>query len=53
MPPIHIIVRNGRATLKGVVASRNDSDLAYMAAHAVPGLFEVTNELRVENETAR
>ncbi len=53
VPPIHIIVRNGRATLKGVVASKNDSDLAYMAARAVPGLFEVTNELRVESETAR
>ena len=53
VPPIHIIVRNGRATLKGVVASKNDSDLAYTAARAVPGLFEVTNELRVENETAR
>ena len=53
VPPIHIIVKNGRATLKGVVASRNDSDLAYMAASGVPGLFEVTNELRVEGETAR
>jgi hyperosmotically inducible periplasmic protein len=53
IPPIHIIVRNGRATLKGVVASRNDSDLAYAAARGVPGLFEVTNELRVEGETAR
>ncbi len=53
VPPIHIIVRNGRATLKGVVASRNDSDLAYMAARGVPGLFEVTNELRVESEAAR
>ncbi len=53
VPPIHIIVRNGRATLKGVVASRNDSDLAYAAARGVPGLFEVTNELRVESEAAR
>jgi len=53
VPPIHIIVRNGRATLKGVVASRNDSDLAYTAARGVPGLFEVTNELRVESEAAR
>jgi len=53
VPPIHIIVRNGRATLKGVVASKADSDLAYAAARGVPGLFEVTNELRVENETAR
>jgi hyperosmotically inducible protein len=53
VPPVHIIVREGRATLKGVVASRNDSDLAYTAARGVPGLFEVTNELRVESEAAR
>ncbi len=53
VPPIHIIVRNGRATLKGVVASEHDRNLAYAAARGVPGLFEVTNELRVESETAR
>ena len=53
VPPIHIVVKSGRATLKGVVASRNDSDLAYAAARGVPGLFEVTNELRVEGEAAR
>ena len=48
MPPIHIIVSNGRATLKGVVASHMDSQLAYTAARQVSGLFEVRNELRVE-----
>jgi hyperosmotically inducible protein len=53
VPPIHIIVKNGRAALKGVVATRADADLAYTAARGVPGLFEVTNELRAENETAR
>jgi hyperosmotically inducible protein len=53
VPPIHIVVKNGRATLKGVVASRNDSDLAYLAARGVPGLFGVSNELRVEGGTAR
>lgn len=52
-PPIHIVVRNGRATLKGVVASESERDLAYAAARGVPGLFEVRNELRVENEAAR
>src|ERR1051325_10806749 len=31
-PPIHIIVSNGRVTLKGVVANQSDSDLAYIAA---------------------
>jgi hyperosmotically inducible protein len=46
--PIHIIVRNGRITLKGLVASQMDSQMAYMAARGVPGSFEVRNELVVE-----
>lgn len=50
VPPIHIIVRNGRLTLKGVVATESDSNLANIKARGVPGLFEVRNELRVENE---
>ena len=53
VPPIHIIVRNGRATLKGVVASQSDSQLAYTRARSVPGVFEVRNELRVENSDER
>ena len=53
VPPIHIIVRNGRATLKGVVANETDSQLANVAARGVPGVFEVTNELRVEKSEAR
>lgn len=48
VPPIHIIVKNGRATLKGVVATEGDKRLAYIKARSVPGLFEVKNELRVE-----
>jgi hyperosmotically inducible periplasmic protein len=50
VPPIHIIVRNGRLTLKGVVANEGDSNLANIKARGVPGLFEVRNELRVERE---
>ena len=53
VPPIHIIVKNGRATLKGVVATQQDAQLAYMKARSVPGLFEVKNELQVENARAR
>jgi hyperosmotically inducible periplasmic protein len=49
MPPIHIVVENSRATLKGVVASESESQVAYMTARQVPGLFEVRNELRVED----
>ncbi len=50
VPPIHIIIRNGRLTLKGVVANKNDSDLANIKARGVAGLFEVRNELRVEKD---
>ena len=53
VPPIHIIVRNGRVTLKGVVATETDSQLANTAARGVPGVFEVNNELRVEKSEAR
>jgi len=49
-PPIHIIVEHGRVTLEGVVSNRMDSQLAYTAARQVPGVFQVTNNLRVENE---
>jgi hyperosmotically inducible protein len=48
VPPIHIIVENGHATLKGVVANATDSQIAYMKASGVPGVFEVRNELQVE-----
>jgi hyperosmotically inducible periplasmic protein len=51
IPPIHIIVKNGHVTLKGVVATQMDSQLAYMAANQVPGVFEVKNELQVEGRT--
>jgi hyperosmotically inducible protein len=50
VPPIHIIVRNGRATLKGIVANKGDANLAYIRARGVPGLFEVKNELKIESE---
>jgi len=48
VPPIHIIVKNGHATLKGIVLNQMDSQLAYTAAQGVPGVFEVKNELQVE-----
>jgi len=46
-PSIHIIVKNGRVSLEGVVSNQMDSQLAYMAARGVPGVFSVTNNLRV------
>jgi osmotically-inducible protein OsmY len=48
---IHIIVEGGRATLKGVVDNQADSNQAYIRARGVPGVFSVTNELRVNGES--
>ncbi len=45
---IHLIVENGRATLKGVVDSEGDKNLAYARARGVSGLFEAKNELVVD-----
>jgi osmotically-inducible protein OsmY len=47
VPPIHIIVKNGRVTLEGVVDNETDKNLAGMRANQVPGTFQVTNNLRV------
>jgi hyperosmotically inducible protein len=47
-PSIHIIVENGRVTLKGVVSNAMDKQLAGMAANRVSGVFSVDNELDVE-----
>jgi hyperosmotically inducible periplasmic protein len=49
LPPIHIIVKNGNVTLQGVVANQGDKNLANIRANGVPGVFSVTNDLRVEN----
>ncbi|MDD5543821.1 MAG: BON domain-containing protein [Acidobacteriia bacterium] len=49
-PSLHIIVDGGHVTLKGVVARRMDSQLAYNAAMGVPGVFSVNNQLQVEHD---
>jgi hyperosmotically inducible periplasmic protein len=49
---IHIIVKNGRVTLKGVVASQTEKELAFIAANGVPGVFHVQNDLEVEGRAA-
>lgn len=46
--PIRIIVKNGRATLEGVVDNEADKNLAGLRANGVPGLFSVTNNLQVQ-----
>jgi osmotically-inducible protein OsmY len=47
VPPIHIIVKNGRVTLEGIVDSESDKQMAGMQANQVPGTFQITNNLRV------
>jgi hyperosmotically inducible protein len=46
-PSIHIIVENGRVTLKGAVASEADKQIATMFTKGVFGVFSVTNDLVV------
>jgi len=46
-PPIRIIVKNGRVTLEGAVASQADSTIANVQANTVGGVFQVTNNLKV------
>jgi hyperosmotically inducible periplasmic protein len=46
-PSIHIIVENGHVTLVGYVDNKTDSQMAYMRANMVPGVFSVKNDLKV------
>jgi osmotically-inducible protein OsmY len=48
--PIHIIVKNLRVMLLGVVDNESDKTLAYMKARQVPGSLDVKNELMVEGK---
>jgi hyperosmotically inducible protein len=45
--PIHIIVKNGRTMLLGVVDNAGDRQLAEVRAREVSGVFEVENSLTV------
>jgi hyperosmotically inducible protein len=47
VPSVHIIVENGHVTLEGVVDNQGDKNLANIRANGVPGVFSVTNNLRV------
>ena len=48
--PIHIVVKNGRTTLVGVVDSQADKIVAEMRAREVTGVFSVASELVVNND---
>jgi hyperosmotically inducible protein len=47
-PPVRIVVKNGDVTLTGVVMNEMDRNMAGLFANQVPGVFTVTNHLRVE-----
>ena len=51
VPSIHIIVDNGHVTLTGVVDNEGDKELANIRANSVPGVFSVTNNLRVAEKS--
>lgn len=47
---IHIIVKNGNVTLKGVVNNSADANIAGIQANSTPGTFSVDNDLMVAGE---
>ena len=47
IPQIHIIVNGGHVTLEGVVMNEMDRNIAGITANSVPGVFSVTNNLRL------
>ena len=50
-PPIHIIVENGNVTLEGMAGNDMQKQIARMQAGTVPGVFSVTDNLRVEGDS--
>ena len=49
--PIRITVVNGNVTLSGVVMNQSDKNVAGIQANTVPGVFKVTNNLKVESSS--
>jgi len=50
-PPIHVVVKGGHVTLKGVVNSEVERRTAEAIARSTSGVFSVENELRLDRET--
>jgi hyperosmotically inducible periplasmic protein len=46
-PSIHIIVKQGRVTLEGVVDTETDKTIAGLKAREVGGVFDVKNNLAI------
>jgi hyperosmotically inducible protein len=47
IPQVHIIVSGGHVALEGTVMNQMDRDVAGIVANTVPGVFSVTNNLRI------
>jgi hyperosmotically inducible protein len=47
-PSIHIIVKNGRLTLEGIVSTVSDAQRALMAVRGLSGVFSVKSNLKTE-----
>jgi hyperosmotically inducible protein len=47
IPQVHIIVKNGHVSLEGVVMNEMDKNIAGIVANSVPGVFSVSNNLRI------
>jgi hyperosmotically inducible protein len=52
LPPIHIIVNNGKVFLKGAVANQMEKQLAETLVRTEVLSFEVVNELTVDSQNA-
>ncbi|NOT62351.1 MAG: BON domain-containing protein [Acidobacteria bacterium] len=53
VPSIHIIVKNGNVTLKGIVDSEGDKNLANVRVNGISGVFSVKNELTLTSDNRR
>lgn len=53
IPSIHIIVKNGNVTLKGIVESESDRNLANVRTNGIAGVFSVKDELTVDDDNRR
>lgn len=51
-PSVRLIVDRGNVSLEGYVANRGDYNTMNVLAHGVPGVFNVTNNLVIDNERA-
>ena len=50
---IHIVVKNGKVALYGVVNNDSDKAIAGMQANSTPGVFSVDNNLIVQGEASK